>query len=111
MSPEEDRTRDAVDSEPKHYQRAIPAPFTHLKTSDHWPVQTCLRGRQAIKTSVILTQGDLRADTVVKDKLAFKLVKTTGHCSTVHGKFLTVLDFLVTTTSTDTLTSKGSLNL
>ena len=25
-SPEEDRTRDAVDSEPKHYQRAIPAP-------------------------------------------------------------------------------------
>ena len=26
MSPEEDRTRDAVDSEPKHYQRAIPAP-------------------------------------------------------------------------------------
>ena len=26
MSPEEDRTRDAVDSEPKHYQRAIVAP-------------------------------------------------------------------------------------
>ena len=26
MSPEEDRTRDTVDSEPKHYQRAIPAP-------------------------------------------------------------------------------------
>ena len=26
MSPEEDRTHDAVDSEPKHYQRAIPAP-------------------------------------------------------------------------------------
>ena len=26
MSPEEDRTRDAVDSEPKHYQRAIPDP-------------------------------------------------------------------------------------
>ena len=26
ISPEEDRTRDAVDSEPKHYQRAIPAP-------------------------------------------------------------------------------------
>ena len=25
MSPEEDRTPDAVDSEPKHYQRAIPA--------------------------------------------------------------------------------------
>ena len=24
--PEEDQTRDAVDSEPKHYQRAIPAP-------------------------------------------------------------------------------------
>ena len=27
ISPEEDRTRDAVDSEPKHFQRAIPAPF------------------------------------------------------------------------------------
>ena len=26
MSPEEDQTRDAVDSEPKHYQQAIPAP-------------------------------------------------------------------------------------
>ena len=26
--PEEDRTRDAVDGEPKHYQRAIPAPTT-----------------------------------------------------------------------------------
>ena len=26
ISPEEDRTRDAVDSEPKHYQRAISAP-------------------------------------------------------------------------------------
>ena len=26
MSPEEDRTRNAVDSEPKHYQRAILAP-------------------------------------------------------------------------------------
>ena len=29
ISPEEDRTRDAVDSEPKHYQRAIPAPWRH----------------------------------------------------------------------------------
>ena len=26
MSPEEDRTHGSVDSEPKHYQRAIPAP-------------------------------------------------------------------------------------
>ena len=30
-------------------------------------------------------------------KLAFKLVKTAGHCSTVHGEFLIVLNFLVTT--------------
>ena len=37
----------------------------------------------------------LRVDTVVEDKLAFKLVKTTGHCSTVYRKFLQVLDFLV----------------
>ena len=27
ISPEEDRTLNAVDSEPKHYQRAIPAPI------------------------------------------------------------------------------------
>ena len=31
MSPEEDRTRDAVDSKPKHYQWAIPAP--HVPSS------------------------------------------------------------------------------
>ena len=30
FSPEEDQTRDAVDSEPKHYQRAIPAPRSHF---------------------------------------------------------------------------------
>ena len=53
----------------------------------------------------------LRVDTVVETKLALKLVKTTGLCSTVHGKFLIVLDFLVTTTSTDTMASKGMLNL
>ena len=53
----------------------------------------------------------LRVDTVVEDKLPFKLVKTTGHCGTVHGMFLIVLDFLVTATSTDTLASKGILNL
>ena len=55
--------------------------------------------------------GTLRVDTVVEDKLVFKLVKTTGHCSTVHGKFLIVLEFLVTTTSTDSLASKGTLDL
>ena len=53
----------------------------------------------------------LRVDTVVETKLAFKLVKTPGHCSTVHGKFLVVLDFLVATTSTDILVSKGTPNL
>ena len=31
MSPEEDRTRNAVNSEPKHYQRAIPAPQFVIK--------------------------------------------------------------------------------
>ena len=30
ISPEEDRTHDAVDSEPKHYQRAVPA---HIDTT------------------------------------------------------------------------------
>ena len=51
----------------------------------------------------------LRADTVVEIKLDFKLVKTTGHCSTVQGTFLIVLDFCVTSTSSDTLVSKGTL--
>ena len=55
--------------------------------------------------------GDLRVDTVLETKLAFKLVKTTGLCSTVHGKFLIVLDFLVTRTSTDTMANKGARNL
>ena len=53
----------------------------------------------------------LRVDRVVETQLSFKLVKTTGHCSTVHGKFLIVLDLLVTTTSTDTSASNGTLNL
>ena len=48
---------------------------------------------------------------VVETKLAYKLVKTTGHCSTVLGKFLIVFDFLVTTTSTDTSASTETLNL
>ena len=42
----------------------------------------------------------------METKLDSKLVKTTGHCNTGHGKFLIVLDLLVTTTSTDTLASK-----
>ena len=33
--PVEDRTRDAVDSEPKHYQRAIPAPIPMFKCPCH----------------------------------------------------------------------------
>ena len=53
----------------------------------------------------------LRVDTAVETKLDFKLVKTTGHCSTVRGKFLVVLDLLVTTTSAYTLTSTGTLIL
>ena len=41
MSPQEDRTRDAVDSEPKHYQRAIPAPPIH-SFQQHWSTpETC----------------------------------------------------------------------
>ena len=35
VSPEEDRTRDAVDSEPKHYQRAIPASKRWNKVTEH----------------------------------------------------------------------------
>ena len=32
MSPEEDRTRDAVDSEPKHYQLSYSGPRSHSLT-------------------------------------------------------------------------------
>ena len=39
ISPEEDRTRDAVDSEPKLYQRAIPAPERGLENRV-WIVET-----------------------------------------------------------------------
>ena len=55
--------------------------------------------------------SDLGVKTVLEIKLAFKLVKTTGYCSTVLGKFLIVLDFLVTTNSTYSLASKGTLNV
>ena len=46
MSPEKDRTRDAVDSEPKHYQRAIPAPERQSKlTKDMYiPLRPILNG-------------------------------------------------------------------
>ena len=47
-------------------------------------------------------------DTAVETTLAFKLVKTAGQCRIVHGKFPIVLDFLVTTTSSDTSASKGN---
>ena len=33
MSPEEDRTRDAVDSEPKHYQLSYSGPKQTMKSS------------------------------------------------------------------------------
>ena len=36
ISPEEDRIRDAVNSEPRHYQRAIPAPLHALNLHAHW---------------------------------------------------------------------------
>ena len=37
MSPEEDRTRDAVDSEPKHYQLSYSGPLTPISTtSSSW---------------------------------------------------------------------------
>ena len=55
MSPEEDRTRDAVDSEPKHYQLSYSglqtfyfaqSQYTNTgPTTQHWPYNTrCLAG-------------------------------------------------------------------
>ena len=79
--------------------------------------QTDGRNREQPKTEnqrrkcIVKRNPDLRVDTVVEDKLAFKLVKTSGHCSAVHRMFLITLDVLVTTTSTDSLASKGTLNL
>ena len=54
ISPEEDRTRDAVDSEPKHYQRAVPAPGVGLKRGLRLFCKlgmTCTWTRNAEKTS------------------------------------------------------------
>ena len=74
---------------------------------------TCKRdsnpGSSAPEADALTTRPARRS--AVDTKLAFKLVKTAGHCSTVHGKFLIVLGCLVTTTSTGTLASKGTLNL
>ena len=36
MSPEEDRTRDAVDSEPKHYQLSYSGPLAEFKIAFIW---------------------------------------------------------------------------
>ena len=42
MSPEEDRTRDAVDSEPKHYQLSYSGPKQSVKWYfDYNPVTHC----------------------------------------------------------------------
>ena len=80
----------------------------------HWYDSTpekSRRQRDSNRGSSALEADALRADTVVETKLTFKVVKTTGHCNKVYGKFLIVLFFLVTTTSTDTLASTGTLNL
>ena len=47
----------------------------------------------------------------METKPDFKLVKTTGQCIKMHGMFLVVIVLLVTTTSTDAIVSKGTLNL
>ena len=39
MSPEEDRTRDAVDSEPKHYQLSYTGPLSTANKEQNWPDQ------------------------------------------------------------------------
>ena len=45
MSPEEDRTRDAVDSEPKHYQLSYSGPdvILNFKKRDVHPSETILK--------------------------------------------------------------------
>ena len=63
------------------------------------------------RIAALLLLSVLRVDTVVASKVDFTLVTTAGHCSTVQGRFLIVLDFLVATTSTDTLASTGTLDM
>ena len=63
MSPEEDRTRDAVDSEPKHYQLSYSGPQTsilvwqHVKLSEQippWDTLACCWGiKQATKKQTL----------------------------------------------------------
>ena len=79
----------------------LPCPLVDLRIESYY-------GSMSVLKNICLY---LRVDAVVEAKLDFKLLKTTGHCSTVHGKFLIVLHFLVTTTITDILASKGTLNL
>ena len=55
MSPEEDRTRDTVDSEPKHYQlRTIPAPLGHLRNQPTTKFPKAEKDRNCILTCVTL---------------------------------------------------------
>ena len=53
MSPEEDRTRDAVDSEPKHYQLSYSGPVPSLS---HYAGQ-CSQQSTKFKSLVYLDRG------------------------------------------------------
>ena len=87
MSPEEDRTRDAVDSEPKHYQGAIPAPKhpTNEETNKH------MEGWSPSRPGIVLYVGnagppsvaDARADDLsvcvcLSDRLVGLVVKASA---------------------------------
>ena len=48
MSPEEDRTCDAVDSEPKHYQLSYSGPALEVLTLQHVPVSVCYSQRDSL---------------------------------------------------------------
>ena len=48
MSPEEDRTRDAVDSEPKHYQLSYSGPYSTLIISMAPPWKVICTGKSCL---------------------------------------------------------------
>ena len=63
MSPEEDRTRDTVDSEPKHYQLSYSGPRSHVNPKGTVPSaggseegRTCSGGRDCLFVGCLASQ-------------------------------------------------------
>ena len=93
MSPEEDRTRDAVDSEPKHYQLSCSGPRSHWYDSIRKEIHAVSGNRTpgvplSRQTPRPVGQRGglrLRRDTVVQTKATLKVVRIRVNCVLLYS--------------------------